>query len=276
MAIDVTDAEFESKVINRSKIIPVVVDLWAPWCGPCRQLAPVLEGLAEEKSGEFELVKINVDENPQVASSLGAQSIPLVIGFRDGKPMAKFLGVQPAGKIREFLEQLVPSRLEKYVSAAEQALKTEKLDECESLLTQAELIDAKHNAVRSCRAELFLAREQPVPAIEILSLIPSNGHDDVAKRLSKARLMEAANSDIEHLAATVDLDDTDSLITYGRALAGKGEHRKALEILLKAVLRDPAWDDGAARKAMLDLFGVMGRDDPLTKSYRAKLSSALF
>ena len=88
--------------------------------------------------------------------------------------------------------------------------------------------------------------------------------------------MVAANSDIEHLAATIDLDDTDSLITYGRALAGKGEHKKALEILLKAVLRDPAWDDGAARKAMLDLFGVMGRDDPLTKSYRAKLSSALF
>ena len=101
---DVTDAEFPTAVLERSKEIPVVIDLWAPWCGPCRQLAPVLEKIASERVGEFELVKLNIDENPEAARLLGARSIPLVVGFRAGSPVSHFLGVQTESAINEFID----------------------------------------------------------------------------------------------------------------------------------------------------------------------------
>ena len=273
MAIDVTDAEFEAQVVERSKAVPVVVDLWAPWCGPCRQLAPVLENLEQEYDGGFELVKINIDENPQVASALRAQSIPLVIGFRDGKAISQFLGVQPVSAIKQFLGELIPSELEALIVTAGQCLEAGELDECRLMLDQAETIDAKHDAVRFCRAGLLLAEDNHEEAIKILKSIPSNGHDDVAKMLSRARLMMSADSDISE---PVDENDLGSVIAYGKALAGNGDYEKALATLLEAVRKDASFDDGAARKVMLDLFGVLGNADPLTREYRSKLSSALF
>ena len=170
------------------------------------------------------MVKINIDENPQVVAALGAQSIPLVIGFRNDEAVSRFLGVQPAGMIRGFLDELVPSQLEQYVVSAGQALEADELDDCQSLLAQAELIDTEHEAVRFCRAGLLIARQQPDAAIKVLSSIPSNSHNDVARLLSRARLMSAfADSDIQEFEAAVDQDDLDSLIAYGLAFAGSGE-----------------------------------------------------
>ena len=137
------------------------------------------------------MVKINIDENPQVVAALGAQSILLVIGFRNGEAVSRFLGVQPAGMIRGFLDELVPSQLEQYVVSAGQELEADELDDCQSLLAQAELIDTEHEAVRLCHAGLLIARQQPDAAIKVLSSIPSNGHNDVARLLSRARLMSA-------------------------------------------------------------------------------------
>jgi|TARA_B110000196_G_scaffold288897_1_gene274188 putative thioredoxin len=112
----VTDADFEQAVFERSKEIPVVVDLWAPWCGPCRQLAPILEGIAAQRPTDFELVKINIDENPKVAAQLGARSIPLVVTFRDGNMASQFLGVQPAPAIEEFIDGILPGVVDQLVS----------------------------------------------------------------------------------------------------------------------------------------------------------------
>ena len=273
MSIDVTDADFETKVVERSKEVPVVLDLWAPWCGPCRQLAPVLENLEEEYAGKFELAKINIDENPQVATALRAQSIPLVVGFRDGKAINQFLGVQPAGAIKQFLDSLIPSELEQLIIAAGDQLEAGNTLEARQLLEQARAIDSKHDAVRFCSASLNLAEGHYSEAIEILNSIPSNGHDDVAAMLSQARLLSAAD---ENISEPEDEDDLASVIAYGQALAGNGDHEKALDTLLAAVKKDPGFDDGAARKAMLDLFGVLGNANPLTRDYRSKLSSALF
>ena len=193
----------------------MVVDLWAPLRGPYRQLAPILEGLEQERADEFDLVKINIDENPQVVAALGAQSILLVIGFHNGEAVPRFLGVPPAGMIRGFLDELVPSQLEQYVVSAGQELEADELDDCQSLLAQAELIDTEHEAVRFCRAGLLIARQQPDAAIKVLSSIPSNGHNGVARLLSRARLMSAADSDIQELEDAGDQDDLDSLIAYG-------------------------------------------------------------
>ena len=275
MPIDVTDAEFESKVVERSKEVPVVVDLWAPWCGPCRQIAPVLENLEQEYDGKFELVKINIDENPQVANALRAQSIPLVIGIRDGQIVNQFVGVQPPAAIREFLESVMPSEFEQLLVAVDYALQSGDIDTAEELLIKAEAMDAKHQAVRYCRASLHIVNEEYEDAITILSSLPSTGHDEVAKLLSEARLKSAAGSDLDSLEAATKTGDMDAMIAWGRALAGQGEHEKALEILLTAVQKDPGWDDGAARRAMIDLFEVMGNSNPLTRDYRTKLSRLL-
>ena len=275
MAIDVTDADFQQKVLERSKEVPVVLDLWAPWCGPCRQLAPILENLEKERDGQFELVKINVDENPQVASALRAQSIPLVYGFRDGKAVAQFVGLQPPAAIRQFLDQLIPSELELTLAEAGRALNAGDTVVAEALIDKAEAIDAKHDAVRFSRASLLTVKEDYPAAIEILSGIPSNGHDEVARLLARARLNSGTDKSIEALAAEAAAGDITASIYYSKALASQGDYRRALETLLGAVKKDPSYDEGAARKAMLDLFEIMGSKDPLTREYRGLLSSAL-
>ena len=147
MPVDVTDAEFETRVVERSKEVPVVVDLWAPWCGPCRQLGPVLDNLEAEYNGKFELVKINIDENPQVATALRAQSIPLVIGIRDGQIVSQFVGAQPPQAIRQFLDEVIPSALEQLVVAAGNAIQADDLTTAAALLAEAEAIDPKHPAI---------------------------------------------------------------------------------------------------------------------------------
>jgi len=276
MSLDVSDADFQVKVLERSAELPVVVDLWAPWCGPCRQLTPVLESLEKEYQGSFELVKINIDENPQVATELRAQSIPLVIGFRHGKAVSQFVGVKPPAAIREFLEQLIPSELELKLVAAGQALEQGDAKHAEKLIDEAAEISPDHDAVRFSRASVLMFKEDFSAAMDLLSTIPSNGHDEVANMLAKARLRSSATNDIRKLEqAAAKGDDLGAAVNYGRALAAQGEFEKALEILLSAVARDPGFDEGAARKAMLDLFEVMGTSHQLTREYRGKLSSAL-
>ena len=275
MPIDVTDAEFETRVVERSKEVPVVVDLWAPWCGPCRQLGPVLDNLEAEYNGKFELVKINIDENPQVATALRAQSIPLVIGIRDGQIVSQFVGAQPPQAIRQFLDEVIPSALEQLVVAAGNAIQADDLVTAAALLAEAEEIDPKHQAIVFCRGSLLMAQEMYEDAIALLSKIPSDGHDEVARLIAQAKLKSAAGTDLEQLASAAESGDLDAMISYGLALGGQGESEQALEALLAAVIKDPQWNDGAARKAMIDLFEVLGNSDPLTRQYRGKLSRAL-
>src|SRR5215216_4005209 len=115
-AIDVTDATFETDVVQRSKDVPVVVDLWAPWCGPCRTLGPIIEKVIEETDGKVALVKVNVDENPQISQAFGVQSIPLVVAVKDGQPVDGFLGAHPESTVRQFIERLLPSAEEERVA----------------------------------------------------------------------------------------------------------------------------------------------------------------
>ena len=141
--IDAGDKDFETAVINRSKQTPVVVDFWAPWCGPCRTLGPLLERLADEHHGAFILAKVNVDENPGLSAALNIQSIPIVLGFRDGQIVSEFVGALPEAGMREFLKRVLPSEADQLVATAHRLLKEGKTAAAEETFERALQLDAR-------------------------------------------------------------------------------------------------------------------------------------
>jgi len=273
MARDVTDASFAADVVERSKTVPVVVDLWAPWCGPCRALGPVLEKVAADSEGAFDLVKINVDENPSVASQLGARSIPLVVAFKDGKPVSSFVGAQPEGAVRQFVAGLLPTEVDRMVEDAIAAREQGRLDDAEAILTAALDDDPRHERARLALAALLGDRDRIDEALEVLAR--ADPGPEVDQLRSALRLAASEGLDLDDLRARADAGDRDAAVTLGNALAARGDARSALEVLLAAVQADPQPKEGAARQAMLDVFNVLGAD-PLVREFRGKLARALF
>jgi putative thioredoxin len=235
-AVDVTDATFETEVINRSKEVPVVVDLWAPWCGPCRTLGPIIEKAVDDTEGKVVLVKVNVDENPQISQAFGVQSIPLVVALKDGQPVDGFLGAHPEPTVREFVQRLLPS--------AEQETLVNLLaagDE-DSLRQALELEPGNEDAVIAL-AELLVGRGEGEEALALLARIPES--DRVRRVAAQARLGDEST----------DGDD----------------YTAKLDALL-----DRVRDDEEARQEYIDLLELMGPDDSRTASYRRQLTSRLF
>lgn len=274
---DITDADFDTAVVARSREIPVVIDLWAPWCGPCRQLGPVLEKVADARRGEFELVKLNVDENPETAGKLGARSIPLVVAFKDGQAVSQFVGAQPEGAILRFIDSIVPGPADKLVAAARSEQDAGKPEQAENLLRQALEHDRQHTGARLDLAELLANAERYEEALEVLNALPSKGNDPVGRLISQIRTQMAGPIDLPALEqkAQQDPGNLDAAIELGKALGATGEHARALDILLDAIRKDPSYNDGAARQAVIDLLAVMGPGDPMTREYRQKLATAL-
>jgi putative thioredoxin len=188
MAIDVTDATFETEVIDRSADVPVVVDLWAPWCGPCRTLGPIIEKVVDETEGEVVLVKVNVDENPQISTAFGVQSIPLVVALKDGKPVDGFLGAIPEHQVREFVERLLPTEEERNVASL-----VDKGDEA-SLRAALDLDPDNDDAVQALAA-LLIGEDRGEEALAVLARIPET--DQVRQLAAQARLGTAPEDDYD-------------------------------------------------------------------------------
>lgn len=279
--IDVTDQTFATEVLERSKTVPVVVDFWAAWCGPCRMLGPVLEKLAAEYQGQFILAKVDVDQNPGVAMQYGIQGIPAVKAFSDGRVANEFTGALPEPQVRKFIEGLVPSAAD---LLARQGYDWEMSDQLAMAVEnyKAALAEqADHYPAMVGLGRTLLKQGQVDDALTVLKNIPAGSRERlVADGLivtAEFRQFAAGHTEAE-LRAKVSADPNDIAGRYALAslLATEEKYADALAEFLEIVRRDRKYNDDGARKAMLALFNVLGENHSVTKTYRQKLANVLF
>jgi len=283
--IDITQDQFIEEVIEKSKSVPVVVDFWAPWCGPCKQLTPVLEKLVNNKNGKVILAKINVDENQGIAGQLNIQSIPTVYGFIDGKPVDAFQGAQPESKIEAMINKLIDAapgnEIPKILEEADLLFKDQKFEEAQKIYETLIGLDPGNPKVIGGLLRCLVQLKKYDDAREMMESLD----DDILKneeilKINKllANLNEDDGQDVKELKLFVknNPNDKEKRFELAKKFLSSNETEDGFNELLIIFEQDPKWNEEAAKKKLLEYFDLLGFNDPNVLKARKKLSSLMF
>lgn len=279
--IDVSTTDFAEKVIHASREVPVIVDFWAPWCAPCRQLGPILEKLAAEYGGRFILAKVDSDNNQDLSAQFQVRGIPAVKAFVQGQLVDEFTGVQPEANIRRFIESLLPSPAEPIYREAVAAIVAGDNARALELLSHTLALDPKHEGALLDRAELYLEMGQAEDARAALAGIERAEDrerlDSLRARVELAASAATVQGDETELEARIAADgsDLEARLELSRLLAARQAFAPAMDQLLEIVRRDRKYNEEAGRKTLVALFNLLGSGHDLVRQYRSKLAAAL-
>lgn len=277
--VDVDMNNFEEVVVNGSKSVPVVVDFWAPWCAPCRQLGPMLEQLARDSNGGFVLAKINVDENQDLAGEFGVSGIPAVFALKDATVIDSFVGMMPRSELEKFIARLSPNEADQLLSDAEKLESSDPV-RAEEIYRQLFESDPHSEAVRVRLARVLLLKlGQEEEADGLLHGIEVGEHVDEAERLRKIltlRQIPHGFGELRFASEQAASGTAEALLSLGQIQAARGEYTAALQTLLQAAEQDKKLAGGPIRETMVTIFHIIGLRSVLADEYRDKLRSLLY
>lgn len=292
---DSTDRAFKADVIDASLEAPVLVDFWAPWCGPCKTLSPIIEKVVQEKRGKIRLVKINIDESPAIAGQLGVQSIPAVFAFAGGRPVDAFVGAYPESEVRKFADKVIAAappgvappgspedEIKNALVAARESLAAGDLGRAAQIFGMVLQRQPDHADSILGMARVYLTADEPEQAQAVLDTLPETARkgDEYLSLVAALKLAAEAAS----ISGTAELetalaknpDDHQARFDLALALNADGKRVEAAEQLVTLMRRDRTWNDDGARKKLLEFFEAWGMKDPATLKGRRLLSSLLF
>jgi putative thioredoxin len=283
---DTTTKDFRADVLEASRSVPILVDFWAPWCGPCKQLTPVLEKVVKAAKGKVRLVKMNIDDHPQIPGQLGIQSIPAVIAFKDGQPLDGFMGAIPESQVQAFIDRIAgpaaPSSAEDDLAAADQALAAKDFAGAANLFSSVLQDNPDNMTALGGLIRCFVALGELAQARGLLAGLTPEQEKDAAIAGARSALELAAQAEKlgkpSDLLRKLETDPNDHQTRFDLAvvLNGQGDRSGATDQLLEIVRRNRSWNDEAARKQLVQFFEAWGVKDPAAIAGRQRLSLLLF